>query len=75
MVIAASATLNAAARKTGNHNNLSTQVFFHGRKPMLFLALTGLAVTVLALWTIAPQDTPSEPNHKVYKARFSKAVK
>ena len=42
---------------------------------MLFLALTGLAVTVLALWTIAPQDTPSELNPQVCKDRFSKAVK
>lgn len=42
---------------------------------MLFLALTGAVVTVLALWTIAPQDTRSEPSHKVCKDRFSKAVK
>ena len=42
---------------------------------MLFLAITGLAVTVLALWTIAPQDTRSELSHKVCKGRFSKAVK
>ena len=42
---------------------------------MLFLALTGLAVTVLALWTIAPQDTRNEPSRQVYKGRFSKAVK
>ena len=42
---------------------------------MLFLALTGLAVTVLALWTIAPQDTRSEPSHKVYKVHCSKAGK
>ena len=42
---------------------------------MLFLALTGLVVTVLALWTIAPQDTRSEPNPQVCKDRFSKAVK
>ena len=42
---------------------------------MLFLALTGLVVTVLALWTIAPQDTPSESNHTVCKDHFSKAVK
>ena len=42
---------------------------------MLFLALTGAVVTVLALWTIAPQDTRNEPSHKVCKDRFSKAVK
>ena len=42
---------------------------------MLFLAITGLAVTVLALWTIAPQDTRSELNPRVCKDRFSKAVK
>ena len=42
---------------------------------MLFLALTGAVVTVLALWTIAPQDTRSEPNPRVCKDRFSKAVK
>ena len=42
---------------------------------MLFLALTGLAVTVLALWTIAPQDTRNEPNPRVYKVHCSKAVK
>ena len=42
---------------------------------MLFLALTGLAIAMLALWTIAPQDTRNEPNHKVYKDHFSKAVK
>ena len=42
---------------------------------MLFLALTGLAIVMLALWTIAPQDTRNEPNHTVCKDRFSKAVK
>ena len=42
---------------------------------MLFLALTGLAIVMLALWTIAPQDTPSEPSPQVCKDRFSKAVK
>ena len=42
---------------------------------MLFLAITGLAVTVLALWTIAPQDTRNELNPQVCKDRFSKAVK
>ena len=42
---------------------------------MLFLALTGLAVTVLALWTIAPQDTRNEPSLQVCRDRFSKAVK
>ena len=42
---------------------------------MLFLGITGAVVTVLALWTIAPQDTRSEPSHKVCKDRFSKAVK
>ena len=42
---------------------------------MLFLALTGLVVTVLALWTIAPLVTRNEPNPQVYKDRFSKAVK
>ena len=42
---------------------------------MLFLALTGLVVTVLALWTIAPQDTRSELNPQVCKGRFSKVVK
>ena len=40
---------------------------------MLFLALTGLAVTMLALRTIAPQDTRNEPNPQVCKDRFSKA--
>ena len=42
---------------------------------MLFLGITGAVVTVLALWTIAPQDTRNEPNHTVYKAHCSKAVK
>ena len=42
---------------------------------MLFLALTGAVVTVLALWTIAPQDTRSELNLQVCKGRSSKAVK
>ena len=42
---------------------------------MLFLALTGAAIAMLALWTIAPQDTPREPNPQVYKDRFSKAGK
>lgn len=42
---------------------------------MLFLALTGAVVTVLALWTIAPQDTRSEPDPQVYKDRYFKAVK
>ena len=42
---------------------------------MLFLALTGAVVTVLALWTIAPQGTRIEPGHTVCKDRFSKAVK
>ena len=42
---------------------------------MLFLGFTGAAVTVLALWTIAPQDTRSEPGHTVCKGRFSKVVK
>ena len=42
---------------------------------MLFLALTGAVVTVLALWTIAPQDTLNEPSLQVYKVHCSKAVK
>ena len=42
---------------------------------MLFLALTGAVVTVLALWTIAPQDTRNELNPQVYKVHCSKAVK
>ena len=42
---------------------------------MLFLALTGAVVTVLALWTIAPLVTRSELNPRVYKVHCSKAVK
>ena len=42
---------------------------------MLFLALTGAVVTVLALWTIAPQDTRSELNPQVCKGPLSKAGK
>ena len=42
---------------------------------MLFLALTGAVATVLALWTIAPQDTRNEPNPQVYKDHCSKAGK
>ena len=42
---------------------------------MLLLGITGLATLVLALWTIAPQDTRNEPNPRVYKVHCSKAVK
>ena len=42
---------------------------------MLFLALTGLAIAMLALWTIAPQDTRSELNPQVCKGPLSKAGK
>ena len=42
---------------------------------MLLLGITGLATLVLALWTIAPPDTRSEPSRQVYKDRFSKAGK
>ena len=42
---------------------------------MLFLGVTVAVVTVLALWTIAPLVTRSEPSPRVYKVHCSKAVK